>query len=316
MANSGKKNQNEMDIPEPINRPKEEEKVRADHPNEEQNQDSQQPKKIGRPAGSNNTTTTSRFEPAPLPVEIPSRGYLYKGLVDDQEVAKGVVRIRPMTFKEEKILTDERLVNEGRALDLVLENCIKSDVDPLELLSVDRMYILFYLRGMSYDLTYEFDVRCYHCGENFVQTVQIDKLPIKTWETKEQAEEPVVLKLPNSGATLEAHYMRGKEENAATEEAEKARGYDEPDALGSAILYTVDKVTLSDGEVLSPRDKNDFLNNLIASDMDYFRETMNDYSPGIKQLKNIRCPNCRGKLEFNVPLGRNFFRRSRQRTES
>lgn len=293
-----------IEIPEPINRPKEEEKPRAEHP-----ESPPQGNRIGRPV--KNKETKSRFEPDAVPVEIPSKGYPYRGVVDDEEVAKGIVRIKPMTYREEKILTTERLIREGRALDMVLENCIKSDVDPYDLLSTDRMYLLFYLRGMSYGLKYDFDVKCYHCGHNFVQSIEIDKLPVKVFESSKEAKEPIKIKLPHSKAILEVHFMRGQEERQATDDAIAARSYDEPDDVGSTLLNTVDKVTLADGEVLTPNDKRDFLDNLVGIDLDHFRTTVDELSPGIKQLKHIYCPKCRGELEFNVPLGRNFFRGSR-----
>jgi len=294
-----------IEIPEPVNRPKEEEKPRAEHP-----QSSPQPSSIGRPI-KNNSPSKSRFEPDPIPVEIPSKGFPYRGVINDEEVAKGIIKLKPMTYREEKILTTDRLIQEGRALDMVLENCIKSNINPYDLLSTDRMYLLFYLRGMSYGLKYDFDVKCYHCGHNFVQTIEIDKLPVKIFEEKEDAEEPIIIKLPYSKATLEAHFMRGDEERQATEDAIASKSFNEPDDVGATLLNTVDNVTLEDGEILSPNDRKDFLNNLIGADLDHFRTVINELSPGIKQLNNIYCPKCRGELEFNVPLGRNFFRRSK-----
>lgn len=302
---------NEIEIPEPVNKPKSENKEKVEHPQKSSKVEAT--KKIGTPVQSNRSRP-SRFEPAPVAVELPSHGFLYKGTVNDSEVADGVIRIRPMTLNDEKILTTDRLVRQGKALDMLLENTIKSDVDPYDLLSSDRMYLLFYLRGMSYGLEYDFDVKCYHCGHNFVQTIEIDKLPVKEWENKKDAEEPVVIELPMSGATVEAHFMRGHEERKMTEMEQSARSFDEPDdSASNTILYLVDKVTLSDGEVLSPQDKEDFLSNLIAADIDAIRQELGDRTPGIKQLDHITCPRCEGHLEFNVPLGRNFFRRSRSR---
>jgi hypothetical protein len=300
---------NEINIPEPVNKPpQEEQKTKVKHPESKVNTTN----KIGTPV--KNKRAGSRFEPAPVSVEVPSHGFLYQGITNDEEVAKGVLRVKPITMREEEILTTDRLVQQGKALDMVLENCIKSDIDPYDLLSSDRLYILFYLRGMTFGLEYDFDIRCYHCGYNFVQTVEIDKLPIKEWENKKEAEEPVKIELPISGATIEAHYMRGHEERELTKVEQESRTFDQPDSSSSrTLLMLIDKVTMPDEEVLSPQDKEDFISNMVGSDIDYFRETLNENSPGIKQLENIKCPRCDGWLEFNVPLGRNFFRRSRPR---
>lgn len=296
---------NEIVIPEPINRPKSDKKVKAEHPKSKVN--------VVKKMGINVNSPQSRFEPVPVSVELPSHGWLYSGKTNDPDLSKGIIKIRQITLNEEKILSTDRLIQQGKALDMVLSNCIKSDIDPYELLASDRLYILFYLRGMSYGLNYEFSVKCYHCGANFDQSVDIDKLPVVEWEVEEQAKEPIVLELPYTKAIVEAHYMRGCEEQSLTEKERDLKSLNEADdSIGNSIIMLIDKVTLSDSETLSPRDKEDFINHLIAADVDFFREKMRESDCGIQQLEHIYCPRCNGKMEFNVPFGRNFFRRSKQ----
>jgi hypothetical protein len=293
-----------IEIPIPANRPKE--RVRASHP--------QQPEKPEtlRPLP---TVSFSRFEPPAIQVEIPSHGRLYIGKTNDPDLAQGIIKIRQMTLKEEKILTTDRFVQDGRALDMILENCIKSAVNPYDLLSSDRVYLLFYLRGMSYGLDYDFAVKCYHCGFNFEQTVSINKLEIAEWETT--PEEPIIMTLPMSKFAIKAHFMRGHDEKKLTEKARELRNINQSDsAAADSISLLIDEITTDEGEILTLRDKEDFVNNMVAGDADYFRDQMNDKDCGLKPLKHIYCPKCQGELEFSVPLGRNFFRRSRQREES
>lgn len=291
------------EIPIPLNRPKE--RIRASHPDKLE---------ATRPVLP--PPTFSRFEPPAIQVEIPSHGRLYAGKVNDPELAQGIIKIRQMTLKEEKILTTDRFVQDGRALDMILENCIKTPVNPYELLSSDRVYLLFYLRGMSYGLDYDFAVKCYHCGFNFEQTVSINKLEIAEWET-ESPEEPIIMTLPMSGFTIKAHFMRGFDEKKMTEKARELKNVNQSDSAASdSISLLIDEVTTDEGETLGPHDKEDFINNMVAGDADYFRDQMNDKDCGLKPLKHIYCPKCQGELEFSVPLGRNFFRRHRQREES
>jgi len=298
---------NEIDIPEPINKPKSKHTVKAEHPSSKVEV---QPKPV---MPTLLMKQKSRFEPEAVPVEIPSRGFLYKAIVDDEEVAKGIIRIRPMTLNEEKIITTDRLVQQGKALDMILENCVKSNISSYELLSSDRLYILFYLRGMSYGLDYDFAIRCYHCGFNFEQTIEINKLPIKTWESLEESIEPIKMTLPLSKSLVESHFMRGKDESRLMETTREIRNFNQADDdIGQAITLLITKVTTNDGEVLTPRDKLDFINNMTAGDADFFREVMREKDCGIQMLEHIYCPRCNGQLEFNVPLGRNFFRRSRR----
>jgi len=294
----------EIDIPEPINKPKGKQATKAGHPTKMEVQSKSAPTPIRR---------KSRFEPEAVPVEIPSRGFLYKEITDDEEVANGVIQIRPMTLNEEKIITTDRLVQQGKALDMILENCVKSNISSYDLLSSDRLYILFYLRGMSYGLNYDFAIRCYHCGFNFEQTIEIDKLPVKTWESPKEAIEPINMTLPLTKFLVEAHFMRGKDESRLTEASREIKNFNQADDdIGQAITLLITKITTKDGEILSPRDKADFINNMTAGDADFFREVMRDKDCGIQMLDHIYCPKCNGQLEFNIPLGRNFFRRSRR----
>jgi len=301
---------NEIDIPVPINKQKSEEKLKAGHPigSVGKSKVEAQPKPSFVPQ-----KPKSRFEPEPVPVEVPSHGHLYKGFTNDEDVAKGIIKIRQMTLNEEKILTTDRLVQQGKALDMILENCIKSDISSYDLLSSDRLYLLFYLRGMSYGLDYDFDVRCYHCGTNFQQTIEIDKLPIKEWTSSEDSLEPIMTKLPISNFLVEAHYMRGRDESVLMEKAREIKAFNQvDDDVDESLVLLIDKVTTDQGEILSPRDKADFINNMVAGDADHFRDTLREKDCGIKQVRHIFCPRCSGELEFNVPLGRNFFRRSRR----
>ena len=300
---------NEIDIPEPINKPKGKPTAKAEHPTKKSKVDVQ-PKPV---LSAQPMSKKSRFEPEAVPVEVPSRGILYKGRVNDEEVANGVIRIRPMTLAEEKIITTDRLIQSGKALDMILENCVKSDIDSYELLSSDRLYILFYLRGMSYGLEYDFAIRCYHCGFNFEQTIEIDKLPVKTWDDPEDGSEPITMTLPQTGFEVEAHFMRGKDESRLAEASREMRNFNQADDdIGQAITLLITQVTTDEGEVLSPRDKIDFINHMPAGDADFFREVLREKDCGIQMLDHIYCPRCNGELEFNVPLGRNFFRRSRR----
>jgi len=306
--NKKSSNKDYITIPESINKPKEKDASIVDHPCD----------KSKIVASEKNLTINrfknkSRFSPQAIQVEVPSRGLLYGSITDDPDVKKGIIKVTPMTAEEEKILTTQRFIEQGVALDKILENCIQSDVDPYALLSSDRLYLLFYLRGMSYGLKYDFNVKCYYCIKNFIQTIEINELPIDIWEKEEDAIEPIHIYLPITGANVEAHYMRGHEEKDMTQKANKLKAFDEPDdSATESLVYLIDKVTLSDGEVLGPVDKLDFINHLVAGDCDEFRTKMNELVCGIKQLENINCPNCNQQLSFNVPLGRNFFRRSRR----
>jgi hypothetical protein len=297
----------EINIPQPINRPKEDSKIKVEHPQSKVTADSKA--FVG-------SQRVSRFEPTAVSVEVPSKGLLYRGKTNDEDAAKGIIKVKPITLNEEKILTTDRFIQSGKVLDLVLESCLKSDISPYDLLSSDRLYLLFYLRGMSYGLDYDFSVRCYHCGFNFEQTVSIDKLEVKTWDEATFQGEPFTAELPISKFLLKGHFMRGRDEAKLTEKARELKNVTQADdAIAEALYLLVDEVTTDKGEVLSPIDKEDFLNHMVGADADFFREVIKERDCGIQPLSKIYCPKCDAELDFNVPLGRNFFRGSRRGKE-
>jgi hypothetical protein len=288
---------NEIKIPETVNSRRGPSKQR--HPN-------QDVKPITNTISSRQEGN-SKFEPAAIPIELPSHGKLYKNISEDADIQNGVIKIRQMTMREEKILTTDRFIQNGKALDMILENCIKSPINPLDLLSGDRLYILFYLRGMSYGLDYDFNVRCYHCQHDFIQTVTVDSLPIKEWE--DDVEEPFEFTLPISKYNVKMHFMRGSEENKLLQSSREMKGFNEPDNTAlESILLLVDEISDPDGNKLNKFDKEDFLNNLVTGDTETIREELEKRDCGIQPIKNVFCPKCNRQLEFNVPLGRNFFR--------
>lgn len=298
-----------IEIPEPINKPKDKGTIEQEHP---QTEIETTPKNMGRSQA--DTSHSSRFEPPAVKVELPSHGLLYGGMRADSEVKKGIIKVRPLTLREEKILSTNRLVQQGKALDMILENCIKSDVDPMALLSSDRLYILFYLRGMSYGLDYDFNVRCYRCGTDFTQKVEINKLPVKEWENEEDATEPWEMILPVTKFKVISHYMRGYEENELVSSTSEVRAFDQADEdVEITVKMLIDEVYDPDGNMLSDEEKDEFIESMIAGDTSAWREEIAQRECGIKQLEKIMCPRCQSSLEFNVPLDRNFFRPQRRR---
>jgi hypothetical protein len=123
--------------------------------------------------------------------------------------------------------------------------------------------------------------------------------------------------LPISKFLLEGHFMRGRDEAKLTEKARELKSVTQADdAIAEALYLLIDKVTTDKGEILSPTDKEDFVNHMVGADADFFREVVRERDCGIQPLEKIHCPKCDGELEFNVPLGRNFFRGSRRGKES
>lgn len=233
-------------------------------------------------AGGGNKGQSLMFEPPAELVELPSHGYLYKGVTNDADILeKGAVRIRPMTVHEEKILSTPRIVRSGQALDMIFQNCIKSDIDPGELLSSDRVYLMLWLRSVSYGNIYRFKLTCPDTNREFEHEVDLSTHPIEEMENPD-IKEPFEYTLPVSKFTVLFRLPRGKDELEIIKLQNKPKKVNDIDEtvvhrLKSAIL----KITRPDGEVLPDNLKEQFVESMIARDASFIRNKLEELDSGI-----------------------------------
>jgi hypothetical protein len=108
-------------------------------------------------------------------IQLPSRGRFYDG---ENGPSDGVLHIRPMTGEEEQILATPRFVRKGQAINMIFSKCIKESQQfrPENLLTLDRTFILIYLRGISYSPKYEVEIKCPECEAKFLTTIDLNSL--------------------------------------------------------------------------------------------------------------------------------------------
>jgi len=98
-------------------------------------------------------------------IKLPSLGGLY-GLGTD------TIHIRGLTFEDEKILAG--LKDRRKSANILLERCIKEDLNPLDLIPQDKVFILTHIRNMSVGPNHEFSMTCPNCKEQ--STIEINVL--------------------------------------------------------------------------------------------------------------------------------------------
>jgi hypothetical protein len=108
-------------------------------------------------------------------VELPSRGVFYDGTDGPTD---GMLHIRPMTGEEEQILATPRFVKKGQAINMIFQRCMRDKYRPEEFLTVDRTYLLIYLRGISYTPEYDVEVKCPECDRKFSHTIDLNRLNV------------------------------------------------------------------------------------------------------------------------------------------
>ena len=119
-----------------------------------------------------------------IPVEsvpLPSRGVIYDH--DSALFETESLEIKPMTAREEDILTSRAYIKNGTVLSKVINSClINKDVNPDDLISGDRNAILIALRITGYGSDYELELSCPECSKTSKNTFDLSSLKIKRLE--------------------------------------------------------------------------------------------------------------------------------------
>ena len=111
-------------------------------------------------------------------VTLPSKGLLYP---EDSPLRKGIIEMKYMTAKEEDILTNPNLIENGTVIDKLLESLIVTPIDYNTLLTGDKDAILVASRILGYGKDYTFN----HRGEEItidlttIKDKQLDKSIVK-----------------------------------------------------------------------------------------------------------------------------------------
>ena len=128
------------------------------------------------------------------------------------------IELREMTGLEEEILTNQRLIRSGEAVNQVLLNCLlrigdndnPALSDVLNMLSGDRLFTLVRLRQISLGDEVELDLVCPNqpCRAKNHIVVNLNDLPVTNYGEDRE----FVFKLPVSGKVVKFGYLDGHKE--------------------------------------------------------------------------------------------------------
>lgn len=261
-------------------------------------------------------------------VVLPSEGYYY-----DNAMPGGRVQVRPMGIFADKILATQRLAQSGQSLDWLFRKCTKfpvQDWNPLNLLAGDRIFLLYYLRGITHGNMYEFIVRCTNeeCGQSHTSEYDLNQLQKTIIKPKyDLGTEPFRVVLPHMSKISKTEFWV---------KVRLLRGYDMQSMLTGKKIFkkiqstgrNVDKNLIANSDVDTDQTLEDNLNMLIvdamgskdkikiknlvsklhSSDTAAIREFIKDASPGIDTTIMVTCPSCNQEMRMELPITESFFR--------
>jgi hypothetical protein len=262
---------------------------------------------------------------------LPSRG-MYYGWED------GMILVRAMGQSAEKILATQRLAQSGQSIDYLLrENCqFPEGFDSTELLLGDRVFILYFLRGITFGNLYEFVITCPSCNATNTHTYDLNELAQTiVWSNPSLGHEPFRVSLPYlskaSGREVwvGVRFLRAVDSNdmLARRKVHKKlfarpggartrqKGPVDPrvqsqqrQVLDETITESMEKIIVSVMGVSDPFTVKSFVSKLHSQDTTAIRDWLRDNTPGIDNTIEVECPDCNTVYKSELPITDSFFR--------
>jgi len=236
-------------------------------------------------------------------VKLPSLGITYGDKLKD-----GLISLYPIRAFEEKLLMGMR----GSGLDRInalLKSCIASDIDPLDLLVTDRLFILAYLKIISYGPNTKISVTCTKesCKSKFDKVVDLEKeLDVKY--LSEVFKEPFSVILPVSGEVVELRLIRGSDELRLSRLNENFKRSNNKLTVNPIYIYQLIAPIVSvNGEKLSDEELFSWCENLIGRDSQTLQQELLRWDSGISTEFSVTCANCGTEMMVELPTD-TFFR--------
>lgn len=232
-------------------------------------------------------------------VDLPSKGKFY-----DNIPAK--LNIRPMTGEEEIYLATPSIVRKGKAVDMIFEKCIKEFVNTQDLLSVDRTFLLVFLRGISYTPEYDVEIKCPNCTKKYNSMIDLNAIEVNGCPNDFGIENLVGV-LPNTGFNYKFRLSVGDDEQAITRYREaRVREYGEQNEDDTLLYRTAQLLEYVEG-VTDKHELQLLLKKLPINDVSHLRNAVSDPPFGIDTQIGQICPYCMEEFEIDLPLESNFF---------
>ena len=246
------------------------------------------------------------FEIPTESVPLPSRGLVYPA--DTSLYNRETVEIRPMTAKEEDILTSRALIKKGTVISHLLKSCVvDKSIDTEKMLSGDRNALMVAVRITGYGSSYNVEVDCPACGQRQKAAFSLSELPIKRLAISPVAEGANLfeVELPLTKKKVQFKFLTGEDEQeiAIMQERKKKTGQLNENLVTTRLKYAITSV----GGITDKNKIAIFVSNMPARDSLFLRKHIDDNEPGIDLKSWLDCISCFESSEVNLPLGATFF---------
>tara|TARA_Y100000592_G_C5405942_1_gene285624 strand:- start:177 stop:1022 length:846 start_codon:yes stop_codon:yes gene_type:complete len=239
-------------------------------------------------------------------VPLPSRGVIYSQ--DSNLMGKEVLEIKPMTAKEEDILTSRAYIKSGTVLSKLMKSClVDKGINPDDLISGDRNALMVAIRVTGYGSDYEVEVDCPECGAKNKETFDLSQLKIKRLEIEPIAhgQNLFEVELPVTKKVVRVKFLTGKDERdmMITAERKKKSGFKGETTVTDRLVRSI----VSVNGITDKNKINFFVKNIPARDSLALRKFLDKNEPGVDMKGWLTCSSCHEESEVRLPMGASFF---------
>ncbi len=206
--------------------------------------------------------------------------------------------LKEMTGAEEELLTNQRLIRTGDAVNQVLKNCVlrlgenskPGSKDVLDLLSGDRLFILVKLRDISLGNEVDLELVCPNaaCRETNLISVNLDELKVTPYGKDRE----FAFKLPGAGKKVKFTHLDGNMEK-------RLASLKEP-TITSAMLMRIIEI---DGK--PPTRK--VMSEMALRDRSALRQEMARVDAGIDTVVDVDCESCGARIRTRLEAEPGFL---------
>ena len=231
-------------------------------------------------------------------VTLPSKGLLYP---EESPLKKGEIEMKYMTAREEDILTNQNLIENGTVIDKLLQSLIITPINYSDLLIGDKNAVLVAARILGYGKDYEFNYN----GEKIeVDLTTINDKPLDESIIKEGKNE-FSFTLPVSKVGITFKFLTHKDEKAIDNEIKGLRKINKNSSpeVSTRLKYLITSIN-GDYEKKTIREFVD--TKLLAIDSRALRNHITDLQPDTDL--NFEYEDRKGDtVKIPIPIGVSFF---------
>lgn len=246
-------------------------------------------------------------------IQLPSMGKFYDG---QNGPLNGIISIRPMTGEEEQILATPRFVRRGQAINMIFSRCMRETYRPENFLSIDRTFMLIFLRQISYTSAYNVEIKCANCEKRFETTIDLRALPVEYCPDNYG---PILEDiLPTTQWPFRYRLSSGKDEQDIIDHRDQRIKIAGDAAVDDTLTYRTSLLLDEINGVTSKGELQILIRNLPINDVAHMRNCLNEPPFGVNTQLEIPCPSCLEEFQIGLPLDANFFfpRRKKELTQA